>query len=100
MYKIGYLYYKLDSVTKAIYYYKKTTLLKSENPIKSGQAYCEIGKIYNDLNLLEESLIHYKKGINILEKENEPLWTESAIVSFTTKSHSNIKFEPSSFGFR
>lgn len=43
--------------------------------------------------------------IREIEKEieipvNEPLWIKSAIVSFATESHSNIKPEPSSLGLR
>ena len=64
--------------------------VESENP--------QYFKAYGINNLRHPEILHAQKTTKTLQ--NEPLWTESAIVSFTTKSHSNIKFEPSSFGFR
>ena len=49
------------------------------------------------------SILSFAKDVKELTEYlniNEPLWTESAIVSFATESHSSIKSKPSSLGLR
>ena len=68
----------------------KTTKSEIIHQIKENEVFF-INVEYLDLN---------SDWIKIWIPNNEPLWTESAIVSFATESHSSIKSEPSSLGLR
>lgn len=71
LFKIGSLYYSLDSFPKSLETHKKTINLFHLNPVKAGESYCEIGRIYNRLGLLEEAIQYYQKGFNILKEQKE-----------------------------
>ncbi|KAB1154498.1 CHAT domain-containing protein [Tenacibaculum aiptasiae] len=71
LYKIGYALCELDSFPKAIKYFEKIIAHPTIYPKKTGQAYCAIGLIYNELELIKESLSYYEKGFRILEENRK-----------------------------
>ena len=67
LYKVAYLYFKIDSLDNALKLHQKVIDLDT-NPIQSGQSYCEIGRIYERFGKFKMSIEFYKKGIGILER--------------------------------
>jgi len=69
LYKVAFLYYKTDSLNKALKFHHKIIDLNID-VVKSGQSYCEIGRIYEIIGELRKSIEYYQKGIYLLEEND------------------------------
>jgi CHAT domain-containing protein/tetratricopeptide (TPR) repeat protein len=67
IYRVGYFYFKKKDIITAITYYDKCLEINSSKLV-SGQALCELGRCYFELNDYYKSINYYKKGISILEE--------------------------------
>lgn len=70
IYRVGYFYLKKRDFKSAILFFEKCIEIDINKRV-SGQALCEIGKCYFELNDYYRSINYYKRGIPILEEVKE-----------------------------
>ena len=80
---LGIAYSQQGATETAMLHYHKAVSYseKSENLCVQGRAYMGLGQVYRRLNNPDESILYFKRAIEIFEKLNDPISREKARAS-------------------
>ncbi|MCE7996114.1 MAG: CHAT domain-containing protein [Roseivirga sp.] len=66
LYNLSRFYYDIEDFNEAIAYYERV-ILQDDIPLRTAQAYAEIGRCYNKLGEFYKSIDYFNKGLPLLE---------------------------------